>query len=118
MSEGLDIMELRYKLNFMYAKISVPKMVMHYWMMVPEFVASVLELYDAKQTIDNRSVYDIMVRVYNEAIVDKGTKRTEGYNFAKMRRGIRGLEEVLQLKPHELIACSKRNRESEGFSAH
>ena len=77
-----SIMELSDRLNFMYNKISIPKMSMVYWMKVPEFVAEMLERFERGDTIDDQSVYPVMKKVYEHALGEKGTKRAEVYNYA------------------------------------
>lgn len=85
------------KLNFMFNKISVPKMSMVYWLKVPEFVDAILEMYEGQKVIDDATVHEVMVRVYDQTIAYKGTDRAKDYNYAKMRQGIKHLSEVLHL---------------------
>lgn len=83
------------KLNFLYNKISIPKMAMVYWLQVPEFVSAITAKVSNGETIDDRVVYDIMIPIYESALKAKGTEAERGYNYAKLRQGIKRLGEVV-----------------------
>lgn len=82
------------RLNFMYKKISIPKMAMVYWMQVPEFVSAVNDLVDRRQDVNDKAVYEVMLPIYEDVLRLKGTDAGKVFNYAQLRRGIKRLEEA------------------------
>lgn len=83
------------RLNFLYNKISVPKMAMVYWLQVPEFASAISAKVLNGDTVDDKVVYDIMVPIYESALKVRGTDVAKCYNYAKLRQGIKRLGEAL-----------------------
>lgn len=83
------------RLNFMYKKISIPKMAMAYWMQVPEFVSAMNDLVDRREDISDKAVYDVMLPIYEDVLRFKGTDAGKAFNYAQLRRGVKRLEEAL-----------------------
>lgn len=84
------------QLSFLYNKLSMPKMSLVYWLKVPEFVDAIFGMLQRSEVIDDSTVYPILVRLYEALEPLKGTPKTEGFSFAKMRQGIKKLHEALE----------------------
>lgn len=92
------------RLGFMYRKISMSKVSLHYWLTIPEFHDEMLNMFCEGLTIDNASVYDVAKRIYLkwERKRDRSSVKPD-FNYCLARRGIRRLENIMAENHEEVL---------------
>ena len=85
------------RLSFLYNKISIPKMAMLYWLKVPAFVSAMNDLVDRGKDINDKTVYGIMLPIYEDVLRFKGTDAGKVFNYAKLRQGVKHLKEAISV---------------------
>jgi len=76
------------QLGFLFGKIHVNHTILDHWLSITKFVDAIYEKYMNSETIDDRVVYDVMCKVFNE------NKRLTTDKLAK--RGIDSLKKILE----------------------
>ena len=79
-----------YKLYFMHNKISIPYTLMDYWLTIPAFTNTMLDLVDKNEIVDNHVVYD-----YIKKIDDKRLARRNGMSRRAIKNTLKYLESTL-----------------------
>lgn len=88
--------EKGYDLNFMYKKIDVPRPVMVSWLKLPEFTNAIQSKIESGISINNKTVYDVVKKIYFEKIQMKDSGQDIGdFNHYGMKRGIQKLCKIL-----------------------
>ncbi len=86
----------RDKFNFLFDKISMPGFAMAYWISIPEFQSDIEYLIKRGFSVDDKSVYNIARRIYEDK-----TEGFELYGYADdfkanlAWKGLAALEEAL-----------------------
>lgn len=93
---GIDANELP-KLNFLKKKISLPYIYLSYWLTVPEFVNEMLDKVRDQKTIDDRVVYDVISKIYDDRLKYSWTDEAEDFNYRFALSSIKRLRNVLEL---------------------
>ena len=92
--EDCQVVDKKYDLNFMVNKISVPKMVMTYWLSLPEFVEIISKCINEHKEIDDKLVYGITKEIYfQKALMRENGNSDKLFNYKTARRGLNGLSE-------------------------
>lgn len=98
MDKERDIREQSFQLQFMYNKISVPKMALSYWMTIPEFVEEMLRMLSNSETIDNKSVYLVMDGLYRDMERYRKTPKGQHINYRLARSAVNALKRELSIE--------------------
>lgn len=90
------MVERKYDLNFMVNKISVPRMVMTYWLSLPEFVEVINKCISERKEIDDELVYEVVKGIYfPKALMRENDNSDKLFNYKTARRGLNELSEKL-----------------------
>lgn len=106
---GFDNRLVNHKLDFLIGRIYVKKSDLKYWFMVPEFSSAIEKLNGLGYKIDNRTVYELMKRIFNKnlnRVVDGGYSIKDiGFSFHSARGAIKALEYRLNVPKDQRVSA-------------
>jgi len=86
--------------TYLFEHISVPDRMLQQWLLVPEFVDEVSDLFSNGETVNDESILQIMESIYSEYDPDMIARgfHVNGANFFDMGNAIRRLYNAIKKK--------------------
>lgn len=85
----------RTDIDFIYKKCDAPRVLLTYWISVPEFFDEISRLQGTQTEINNEVVFNVMREIYNDKEQDRLNGIPTDFKFAPARRAIRVLSGIV-----------------------